>query len=404
MRTVGIVCEYNPLHLGHARQLTHLRMQHPEAAAVCLMSGLYVQRGQPAVFSRQVRARAALLAGADLVLELPVCYALAGAQRFAFGAVQLAAAMGCVDLLAFGAENADLLQLRQACTALQQEEVNQTIRQLLPSGITFAKARERAVAAVYGEETALLLQKPNNILAIEYLCQLEKLPDAHIQPLALGRIGNTHDGEPVGEFASASFLRGLMLEGRWEQAQQYLPQNVWQLYRQAQQDGQLADLQLGERAVLSALRRMEQREMAQLADLSEGLENRLYRASREACSLEQLYAAVKSKRYPLARVRRLVMNAFLQLPAQMQMLPPPYLRVLGMNERGKQILSAMKRTASLPVSTSLMKLARSTQAARQWAQVEAAACDQYSIFCQQIQASGSDWSLPFVSLLGKERE
>ena len=403
MKTAVITAEYNPFHKGHRWQLEQVRAAGASHVAV-VMSPDFTQRGTPAIFPKRLRAQAALQNGADLVLELPVCYALAGAQRFAFGAVQLAAAMGCVDLLAFGAEDADLVQLRQACTALQQEEVNQTIRQLLPSGITFAKARERAVAAVYGEETALLLQKPNNILAIEYLCQLEKLPDAHIQPLALGRIGNTHDGEPVGEFASASFLRGLMLEGRWEQAQQYLPQNVWQLYRQAQQDGQLADLQLGERAVLSALRRMEQKEMAQLADLSEGLENRLYRASREACSLEQLYAAVKSKRYPLARVRRLVMNAFLRLPAQMQTMPPPYLLVLGMNERGKQILSAMKRTASLPVSTSLMKLARSTQAARQWAQVEAAACDQYSIFCQQIQASGSDWSLPFVSLLGKERE
>lgn len=403
MKTAVITAEYNPFHKGHRWQLEQVRAAGASHVAV-VMSPDFTQRGTPAIFPKRLRAQAALQNGADLVLELPVCYALAGAQRFAFGAVQLAAAMGCVDLLAFGAEDADLVQLRQACTALQQEEVNQTIRQLLPSGITFAKARERAVAAVYGEETALLLQKPNNILAIEYLCQLEKLPDAHIQPLALGRIGNTHDGEPVGEFASASFLRGLMLEGRWEQAQQYLPQNVWQLYRQAQQDGQFADLQLGERAVLSALRRMEQKEMAQLADLSEGLENRLYRASREACSLEQLYAAVKSKRYPLARVRRLVMNAFLQLPAQMQMLPPPYLRVLGMNERGKQILSAMKKTASLPVSTSLMKLARSTQAARQWAQVEAAACDQYSIFCRQMQASGSDWSLPFVSLLGKERE
>ena len=403
MKTAVITAEYNPFHKGHRWQLEQVRAAGASHVAV-VMSPNFTQRGTPAIFPKRLRAQAALQNGADLVLELPVCYALAGAQRFAFGAVQLAAAMGCVDLLAFGAEDADLVQLRQACTALQQEEVNQTIRQLLPSGITFAKARERAVAAVYGEETALLLQKPNNILAIEYLCQLEKLPDAHIQPLALGRIGNTHDGEPVGEFASASFLRGLMLEGRWEQAQQYLPQNVWQLYRQAQQDGQLADLQLGERAVLSALRRMEQKEMAQLADLSEGLENRLYRASREACSLEQLYAAVKSKRYPLARVRRLVMNAFLQLPAQMQTMPPPYLRVLGMNERGKQILSAMKKIASLPVSTSLMKLARSTQAARQWAQVEAAACDQYSIFCRQMQASGSDWSLPFVSLLGKERE
>ncbi len=403
MKTAVITAEYNPFHKGHRWQLEQVRAAGASHVAV-VMSPDFTQRGTPAIFPKRLRAQAALQNGADLVLELPVCYALAGAQRFAFGAVQLAAAMGCVDLLAFGAEDADLVQLRQACTALQQEEVNQTIRQLLPSGITFAKARERAVAAVYGEETALLLQKPNNILAIEYLCQLEKLPDAHIQPLALGRIGNTHDGEPVGEFASASFLRGLMLEGRWEQAQQYLPQNVWQLYRQAQQDGQFTDLQLGERAVLSALRRMEQKEMAQLADLSEGLENRLYRASREACSLEQLYAAVKSKRYPLARVRRLVMNAFLQLPAQMQTMPPPYLRVLGMNERGKQILSAMKKTASLPVSTSLMKLARSTQAARQWAQVEAAACDQYSIFCRQMQPAGSDWSLPFVSLLGKERE
>lgn len=401
MKTAVITAEYNPFHKGHRWQLEQVRAAGASHVAV-VMSPDFTQRGTPAIFPKRLRAQAALQNGADLVLELPVCYALAGAQRFAFGAVQLAAAMGCVDLLAFGAEDADLVQLRQACTALQQEEVNQTIRQLLPSGITFAKARERAVAAVYGEETALLLQKPNNILAIEYLCQLEKLPDAHIQPLALGRIGNTHDGEPVGEFASASFLRGLMLEGRWEQAQQYLPQNVWQLYRQAQQDGQLADLQLGERAVLSALRRMEKNEMAQLADLSEGLENRLYRASREACSLEQLYAAVKSKRYPLARVRRLVMNAFLQLPAQMQTLPPPYLRVLGMNERGKQIVSAMKQTASLPVSTSLMKLARSTEAARQWAQVEAAACDQYSIFCRQVQASGSDWSLPFVSLLEQE--
>ena len=401
MKTAVITAEYNPFHKGHRWQLEQVRAAGASHVAV-VMSPNFTQRGTPAIFPKRLRAQAALQNGADLVLELPVCYALAGAQRFAFGAVQLAAAMGCVDLLAFGAEDADLVQLRQACTALRQEEVNQNIRQLLQSGITFAKARERAVAAVYGEETALLLQKPNNILAIEYLCQLEKLPDAHIQPLALGRIGNTHDGEPVGEFASASFLRGLMLEGRWEQAQQYLPQNVWQLYRQAQQDGQLADLQLGERAVLSALRRMEKNEMAQLADLSEGLENRLYRASREACSLEQLYAAVKSKRYPLARVRRLVMNAFLQLPAQMQTLPPPYLRVLGMNERGKQIVSAMKQTASLPVSTSLMKLARSTEAARQWAQVEAAACDQYSIFCRQVQASGSDWSLPFVSLLEQE--
>ena len=147
MKTAVITAEYNPFHKGHRWQLEQVRAAGASHVAV-VMSPDFTQRGTPAIFPKRLRAQAALQNGADLVLELPVCYALAGAQRVAFGAVQLAAAMGCVDLLAFGAEDADLVQLRQACTALQQEEVNQTIRQLLPSGITFAKARERAVAAV----------------------------------------------------------------------------------------------------------------------------------------------------------------------------------------------------------------------------------------------------------------
>lgn len=122
--------------------------------------------------------------------------------------------MGCVDLLAFGAEDADLVQLRQACTALRQEEVNQNIPTAAAIRYHLCKGKGAGSGCGVWGGNCPAAQKPNNILAIEYLCQLEKLPDAHIQPLALGRIGNTHDGEPVGEFASASFLRGLMLEGQ----------------------------------------------------------------------------------------------------------------------------------------------------------------------------------------------
>ena len=350
MKTAVITAEYNPFHKGHRWQLEQVRAAGASHVAV-VMSPDFTQRGTPAIFPKRLRAQAALQNGADLVLELPVCYALAGAQRFAFGAVQLAAAMGCVDLLAFGAENADLLQLRQACTALQQEEVNQNIRQLLPSGITFAKARERAVAAVYGEETALLPkaeQHPGNRVPR----QLGKLPDAHIQPLALGRIwkhprrgagGRVCLGELSARFDTGRQVgAGAAISAAERLAAVQTSAAGWTVRRPAtgRAGGAICFEKDGAKGDGAACRPVG------------GFGEPLYRASREACSLEQLYAAVKSKRYPLARVRRLVMNAFLQLPAQMQTLSPPYLRVLGMNERGKQILSAMKKTASLPVSTS----------------------------------------------------
>lgn len=152
----------------------------------------------------------------------------------------------------------------------------------------------------------------------------------------------------------------------------------------------------GERAVLSALRRMSREELAALPDLSEGIENRLYAAAQKACSLEELYEQIKTKRYPLSRVRRLVLAAFLQIPAQAHQTPPPYLRVLGMNERGREILSRMKRTASLPVSVSLSRLAQSSSEAAALAALEAACADQYGLFTEWIFPCGLDYSGPVV--------
>lgn len=390
MKVAAVIAEYNPFHKGHQWQLEQLRNRGASHIAV-VMSPDYTQRGTPAILPKRVRARAALEHGADLIVELPVSYACAGAQRFAFGAVSLVCAMGCVQMLAFGAEDAQPALLQQAAEALEHPEVSRLLRERMAGGITFAKARQQAVEQVFGARVGAVLSQPNNILAVEYLAQLSALSDGQIQPLAISRIGNAHDGAPESGFASASFLRGQMLEGNWSQVQEYLPQSCWEQYRQAAERGELAQMKTGERAVLSTLRGRSAEQLAELPDLSEGLENRLFQACRQACSIEELYELVKTKRYPMARVRRLVMSAFLSLPGSMQQMPPPYLRILGMNERGREILSRMKQTAALPVSASLRRLAETGQTAWQFAQLESRCADQYSLFTHHICPCGEDW-------------
>lgn len=393
MKTAAVIAEYNPFHKGHQWQIEQIKAQGA-THIVAVMSPDFTQRGTPAVFPKRIRAAAAMDCGVDLVLELPVCYACSGAQRFAFGAVQLVSALGCVDLLAFGAEDADILHLTQAAQAIEDRRVSACLKQELARGITFAKARENAVEQIFGEETARILQQPNNILAVEYLSQLSEatLPGNAPAPLPIARIGNSHDGAPQEGFASASYLRRQIITGEWEKASPYLPACVINRYRAAIQSGQTASMKSGERAVLSALRRMGLSQLKNLPDLSEGIENRLYRAIRSSCSTEQLYEQIKTKRYPLSRVRRLVLSAFLQIPAQMAELAPPYLRILGMNERGKEILSRAKHTAVLPVSASLAKLSKHSPQAAEFAALEAACADQYSLFCDNISPCGGDFS------------
>lgn len=397
MKIAAVIAEYNPFHKGHLWQLQKLR-ERGASHLVVVMSPNFTQRGTPAIFPKRVRAAAALDAGADLVVELPTAYACAGAQGFAFGAVHLVQAMGCVDWLGFGAEDADVALLRQAAGALQEDAVRGQLQSELAKGITFAAAREQAVRQVCGDAVASVLQSPNNILAVEYLTQLEQLA-ATVEPVALERVGNAHDGAPVEGYASASFLRELLYQGRWEQAEPYLPQKAAVRFQQAAQMGKLAKMKNGERAVLSALRQMRREELALLPDLSEGIENRLYAASQRACSLDELYSLIKTKRYPLSRVRRLVLAAFLQMPGQAHKLPPPYLRVLAMNGRGREILSTMKRTASLPVSVSLKTLSKTSANAHDCAELEAACTDRYySTFTQQIFPGGLDYTEPVVRI------
>lgn len=396
MVIAGVVAEYNPFHLGHAHHLEETR-RRGATHIVAVMSGQFVQRGEPALLDKWTRARAALSCGADLVLELPLPYAMATAQRFALGAVGLLDALGCVDLLSFGSDCGDLDRLKACIRLLNAPRFPQALGQFLDRGMTFAAARQQAVRELGGAELAATLGRANDILALEYLAALEQLGSA-MAPLAIPRRGAGHDADrPQGGFASASCLRQMILEGQ-EEWQTLVPSRALPLYREAMGRGMgPARLKALERPILAAVRTLTREGVQQLPDLSEGLENRLLKA-RGAASLEELLGEIKTKRYPLARVRRLVLSAFLQVRGDLALARPPYLRVLGANRRGFEVLSRAKDTAQLPLDHSLARLSRRVPEAQVYLQTEALAGDLWALALPKVGPAGLEYTHPPVFL------
>lgn len=376
MGAAGIIVEYNPLHSGHLRLLEAGRAAlGPDTAMVCVMSGNFVQRGDFALLRKHARARAAVESGADLVLELPLPWAVSSAEGFAAGGVQALAATGVVEHLLFGSECGDVSALERVAAALLAPSFRDRLREVLPGAVSFAAARQRALTGLLPEEDAALLESPNNILGIEY-CKAILAQGAALTPLALPRLGAAHGGGRPGEhngipMASASYLRSLTVED-WEP---YVPPRAAALYTRAAAAGLLTDGNKFEVAVLALLRAKPEADFAAVRGVSEGLEHRLAAAVREATSLDDLYTRLKTKRYPHARLRRLVLDAALGIPAELP--APPYIQVLGAR---KTALSRLKQ-AALPAGTSLADLARSGAEAAKISELHSKAVD-FSALCR----------------------
>ncbi|WMJ83562.1 tRNA(Met) cytidine acetate ligase [Oscillospiraceae bacterium LTW-04] len=391
MTIVAIAAEYNPFHNGHAYHIAKTR----EAGAthiVAIMSGNFTQRGTPAIAEKRARVRSALAGGADLILELPLPYAMATAQRFALGVAGIAEGMGCVDVLSFGSESGYLSILKAAANAVDSAPVCERMTQLLSTGITFARARQQAVSELCGDEIAETLGSPNDALAVEYIRQL-KLMGSRIVPFAVVRNGARHDDVVAkGEMASASFLRALMRSGGVAAISDFMPEGAHAALGAAVQESLAPfDEKKLQAMMLGVLRRMTAEEISRVPDLSEGLENRIYAAIRQACSVEEIYTLAKSKRYTAARIRRVVMSAFLGLESIYGEQKPPYIRVLGFNTRGREILSRMKETATLPVSDSLAYLSRVNEVCAAFVELEARATDIYLLGLPVIRPCGYDY-------------
>lgn len=345
MKITGIIAEYNPFHNGHAYQIKAAR-KAGATHIVCVMSGNFTQRGDCAVMDKWTRTRCALANGADLVLELPAAYALASASDFARGGVESLLATGCLDALHFGSECGDVTALRDVALAIEALESRHLID---TKNNTAAAARTMALRENgYGEQ-ADLLESPNNLLGVEYLLALRRRY-SHTKPETVTRNGAEHDSEiACGEFCSATQIRRL-LATEAESAAPFVPQETMNLFSEQQKEGRSPiGLKQLDTALLSRLRMVEPPYLARIAGVSEGLENRLYEAIGKYHTLEEICTAVKTKRYPLSRIRRILLCAAIGITKADQALAPAYLRVLGQTEKGNEVLRVMRDTAKLPV-------------------------------------------------------
>ena len=395
MHVAGIVSEYNPFHNGHAALIAQTRSAGATHIAA-VMSGNFVQRGEPAILSKWARTKQALENGVDLVVELPLPWALSGAEKFAYGGIALLDAMG-ISMLSFGSESGRLEDLHKAEQALGSAELWESIRFGVKSGTTFAKARQNAVSGLFDEKTAELLREPNNILGIEYLKALKRL-NSNILPFTIKRVGVAHDAHKSdGPVASASQIRGLMRSGG--DFSPLMPLSAAITARHEMEAGNApAGIASVERAILAKLRTMSRREFAALPDISEGLENRIYAAAQRATGLDDVYSLIKSKRYTHARIRRIILSAFLGLDSSMSSGIPPYLRILGFNRRGTEILHSMKGSAKLPVITNSSDIFSLDNKGKDMVELESRATDLYSLCMPNIAPCGLDMTMGIISI------
>lgn len=334
MKIIGVVCEYNPLHLGHKKQLDIIRAENGgDCGIVCLMSGNFVQRGAPAIFDKSLRAKAAILSGADLVLELPVTYALSSAEGFASGGVKILS--GFCDGMSFGAETGNLQLLLDTAEALLSPGFPPLLRQELDLGKSFPAARQAALEkmGLKGE----LLSKPNNILAVEY-CKAVLSRSSGMKLMPIVREGSYHDAVPDPVNPSATAVRSMILTGgNW---MPYVPSETRVIFDGAS----VHTMAAGELAVLARLRTMSEAEFEGLPYGSEGLWRKFMGACRTEAGVEEILTAVKSKRYTRTRLDRMLMCAVLGISREILEQPAPYTRVLAMNDRGREILKKARQS------------------------------------------------------------
>ena len=400
MKIAGIVAEYNPFHTGHAYQIACTRAAlGADCAVAAVMSGNWVQGGRPAVLDKWTRARLALLGGADLVLELPTVWAVSSAETFARGAAELLSRTQSVDVLSFGSECGDIGKLCQVACCLNTPKYQELVRSYAQQQIPFAAARQRAVAELLGPEWAALLSTPNNNLGIEYLRNLERDGWA-MGAVTVRREGALHDsllqeGQRP-RFCSATQLRAYLEREDWAALEPYLPEGGLEVLRDGWNG--FPSLKRAERGVLARLRTMAAEDWAVIPDsgAGEGMPPRLERAGRQCRSLEEFVALAKPKHWTQARMRRLLVWAWLGLTQADRPGQPPYLRVLGFNARGQEVLRHMKKRVHWCILTKPARARGLGEGGRVLFEREARCTDLYDLCLEQIPAPGREWTTGVV--------
>lgn len=352
MKTAAVIAEFNPFHNGHKYLLEKAKNEVGADAVIAVMSGNWVQRGDAAIISKFSRAKQALLSGFDLVVELPTCFAMSSAQHFAEGSIDIIEVLKA-DVLVFGSECGDLSRIMRTVYCTRSPEFKARLRELLDGGMTVAKARETAAEELCGNGE--LLRSPNDTLAVEYV-NAAKSRNSKMSFTAVKRKGAAHDGKAEGDICSASAIRDMILSGSIDGAEKYMPPESFEILKADHSDGKVADLKRLDKVILSVLRTSDTEELKNLPDVSEGIEHRIKNAANLSGSFDDIMKYTATKRYTNARLRRLILSAALREKADAMPGSVPYIRVLGCDRLGAEVLKNARETAGIPLvmrSTSL---------------------------------------------------
>ena len=387
MRVVGLITEYNPFHNGHLYHLQKSMEVTGSDCSVCVMSGNYTQRGEPAVFDKWIRAECAIANGVDIVIEIPSAFSMASAEFFAYAAIRLLDATGVVDSICFGSESGELKILESIAELLKDESAgfSETVKASLSSGLSYPASLEKAIIGSIPGLPPGFMRSSNNILAIEYLKSLRKLKSGMI-PYTIKRIGNEYkDIEISGSgFSSATSIRNSIRNGL--EVSSMIPENVLNIHARAisEMKGPVL-IDRFDRLLISRIRSMSDDELSQYPFLNEGLASRIRKMSGNHFKLNDLITASATKRYSEARIRRGIFSVLTGVTAErlsrfMSAGGPQYIRILGFSAKGAQLLNSVHDRASLPVilkTANAMKGGLKTDLQVEMLKMESDATDQY---------------------------
>jgi len=371
---LGIIAEYNPFHNGHLYHLKESKKATGAEYTVAIISGNFTQRGSTSIIDKWKKTEMALQNGVDLIIELPVLYSISSSENFAEGSIKILNSLGIIDFLSFGSETSNIKILNNFANILYDEpkEYKKILSNYLDTGLSFPKARENALLEYIKnfedvntnfDNYQNILSSPNNILGIEYLKALKKYKSS-IKPVCIKRSIADYNSSDISintSIASATAIRELIKNKNFNTIKTVIPEKSYSILADCINSGCIIpDLNCFEKEIIYVLRKMSIKEIANLPDVSEGLEFLIKKTVNSCNTLTELLNTIKSKRYTITRLQRILLYALLDISKKDMKLSKevdsPYIRVLGFNDNGKKLISKiMDKNPNQPLITSVKK-------------------------------------------------
>ncbi|MBR5899866.1 MAG: nucleotidyltransferase family protein [Clostridia bacterium] len=381
MKICAIIAEYNPFHLGHLKHLEYVKRQLNAERIVVIMSGNFTQRGETAILNKFKRAKHAIKAGADMVIELPTVFATANAEIFAKGACKIINDLGFIDGLCFGVESGDKESYISLAKLLNDEskEFKKALKTALDSGVSLAKAKYQAVMEVSGKDYSKLVNSPNNVLGIEYTKALLSLK-SNIEIYPMLRLGDHNDTTLKNKITSATSIRLAIKNGKKRKIKRNVPKFVYKDIKRYPQSANTL--------MLGALTTATEQDLKKIADCTEGLENRIKALLKDNKDLDALVEKISTKRYPQTRIRRIITSNLLRIEESLVkecLKEQLYAKVLAVNSNARHLISDLKKNSSIPVLTRKSDLENLKKTANKCFEKDVLASELYSLITSEKQ-------------------